>query len=325
MRIALDVMGTDNHPIVDIQGGILATKEANLKIIMIGNEPQIKQELNKHNVNSLNIDIIHTEEKILMTDTPSLVIKSKSHSSMHIGLELVKSKQADAFVTAGNTGATLAIATLNKLQRIRGIKRPALAAVYPFRRKPVTILDIGANSECKPQWLVQFAIMGRIYSENVLGIQDPRIALISADHANQLTIESDQLLGKEPNLNYIGQVKPNKIMDAEADVIVSDGFIGNILLKSFESSMSFTGKMVSKEIKSDVISSLGGLLLKPMFSRLKKQLNPSEFGGAHLLGLNGVVIIGHGGADPTTIKNTIFTAKQSVEKNVVSFMQDAFK
>lgn len=325
MRIALDVMGTDNHPEIDIRGGILASKEDDMHVIMVGDRAQIEKELEKQNASSSHIEVVHAEQKIGMTDTPSQVVKGKPQSSMHVGLELVKNEQADAFVSAGNTGAALAIATFEKLHRIRGIKRPALAAVYPFNGRPVVILDIGANSECKPPWLAQFAMMGSIYSHSILGINKPRVALISASESNQIVRETDKLLSQQNDIEYVGSMMPNQIMNDKADVIISDGFTGNILLKSFESTMTFISNMLRNEIKSDLISSMGGLLLRSRFRDLRNQLNPSELGGANLLGVNGVVIIGHGGSDPVAIKNIILTAKTAVEKKVVNSIRSALE
>ena len=321
MRIAVDVMGSDNHPEPDIRGSILAAKEFGYQIIMVGDEKQITDILSHHNTTAIDLQVIPAKDVILMTDKPSVAGKLKSDSSMHVGMQLVHERKADAFVTMGNTGAALTVATLYKLRRIPGIKRPALSGIYPISGKYVTMLDLGANADSKPEWLVQFALMGQIYAENALSLVNPRIALLSNGEeegkGNALIRESGEMLANT-SLNYIGNVEPRDIVQGAADVVITEGFVGNIFVKTFEASASFISSAIREEILSNPLSMLGGLLMKPAFNRVRKRTDTSEIGGAPLLGVNGVVIIGHGRSDAVTIKNAIRQAALAVDGQVIT-------
>jgi glycerol-3-phosphate acyltransferase PlsX len=226
----------------------------------------------------------------------------------------------------GNTGAALTVATLFTLRRIPGIKRPALSGIYPVSDKYITMLDLGANADSKPEWLVQFALMGQIYAQHTLGLREPRIALLSNGEeegkGNHLIHESADLL-KQTDLNYIGNVEPKDVMRLTADVIVSDGYVGNIFVKTFEASASLISDAIREEARSDILSSVGGLLMKSAFQRVRKRTSTSELGGAPLLGVNGVVIIGHGRSDAFAIKNAIRQAALAVYGQVIEKIQAA--
>lgn len=330
MRIAVDVMGSDNHPVPDVEGAIMAAREFGDSIFLVGDEAQIKKVITKHNIANLRIEIVHASQSIDMTDKPSLVGKEKPQSSMHVGMELVRSDQADAFVTAGNTGAILAIATLFILKRIPGVKRPALASLVRIAEgKTIILLDIGGNADAKPEWMVQFALMGKIYAQNALQLSNPRVALLSNGEeegkGNILIRESGQLLSTNPSLNFVGNVEPKDMLRGAVDVIVTDGFVGNITIKTLEAMGSALSGLIRQEIQRDAISLVGGLLARPAFGRVYKQIDPFEIGGAPLLGVNGVVIVGHGRSNAFAIKNAIRQARLAVNGRVVQAIQEGLK
>ena len=320
MRIALDAMGSDDFPRPDVEGAVLAAREYGDAITLVGDEAQIAVELKKHDTGGLNLNIIHASQAVSMTDKPASVGKEKPDSSMTVGMNLVKNGEADAFVTAGNTGAALAIATLYTLKRIEGVKRPALSAIVPSIGKGVTLLDVGANADSKAEWLFQFAIMGRIFSQNALGIKNPRVGLLSNGEeegkGNDLIREAGVLL-KNANLNFIGNIEPKDLLKDQVDVVVADGFVGNIFIKSLESGTSMLTSLIRQELMFDIRSKLGALLSRPAFTRVRKQIDPFEIGGAPLLGVDGVVIIGHGRSNANAIKNAIRQARQAVSGNLI--------
>ena len=320
MHIALDAMGSDDFPKPDVEGAVLAAREYGDAIILVGDETLINAELKKYDTANLKLSVVHAPQAVSMEDKPATVGKEKPESSMAIGMTLVKSGQADAFVTAGNTGAALAIATLYTLKRIEGVKRPALSAIIPSICSGVTLLDVGANADSKADWLLQFAIMGRIFSKNALGIQNPRVGLLSNGEeegkGNELIREAATLL-KSANLNFVGNVEPKDLLKDQVDVVVADGFVGNILIKSLEAATSMLTSQIRKELMHDLPSKIGGLLSKPAFERVRKQIDPFEIGGAPLLGVDGVVIIGHGRSNANAIKNAIRQARQAVSGNLI--------
>lgn len=329
MYVAVDAMGTDNHPVADVAGAILAAREFKLGIILVGDETRIRQELSKSaDAKSLDIRIVHTEETITMNDKPSQVGKGKPQSSMHIGMNLVKSGEAVGFVTAGNTGAAHAIAMLYTLKRIENVKRPALSVIFPIYDRPVTIIDAGANADSKPEWLAQFALMGSIYANKVLDIAQPRVGLLSNGEeegkGNQLILQAKTLIQQLP-VNYIGNIEPKDIMDGKVDVIVGDGFIGNILIKTFEATSRYLASLIRSEIVANPLSAVGGLLVKPAMARVQRRMDPAEIGGAPLLGVDGVVIISHGSSDANAIKNAIRQAAKAAEGNLIATIRDGLK
>lgn len=321
MRIVLDAMGSDTCPIPDVEGAVLAAREYRETILIVGDEVQIKRELAKHDIKGLSLEVIHAPDAVLMDDKPAVVGKSKPHSSMHIGMNLVKDRQADAFVTAGNTGAAMTIATLFTLRRIPNVKRPALSSIIRVTNgKTIILLDIGANTDSKSDWLVQFALMGQIYAQKALSLQNPRVALLSNGEeetkGNQLIHEAAELLKSSP-MNFVGNIEPRDMLKGDADVIVSDGFVGNIAIKTLEAMGSVLFNLIRQEIKQDPIAMIGGLLAQRAFRRVYKQVDPFEIGGAPLLGVNGVVIIGHGRSNAKAIKNAIGQARMAVKGEVI--------
>jgi glycerol-3-phosphate acyltransferase PlsX len=321
MRIAIDAMGSDNYPGPDVSGAVMAARQYGDTIILVGDEKTIQTELAKQDTNGLSLEIVHAGQIITMEDKPSLVVREKKDSSMHVGINLVKTKDADAFVTAGNTGAVLAVAMLRNigLGRIKGVKRPALGVIFPTRERPL-LIDGGVNADCKPEYLQQFGLMGSLYVERVLGIENPRIGLISNGEeegkGNMLIQEASLLLAKS-GLNYIGNIEPREFMAGAADVGVTDGFTGNILMKTAESVASYMASLIREYIKESPVTAFGGLLSRPVFTRVKKHMDPEEVGGAPLLGVDGVVIIGHGRSSAVAINRAIMQARKIVESQVV--------
>lgn len=325
MQIVVDAMGTDDRPVADVAGGVMAAREFQENIIFVGDEAKVTAELKKHDTSGLDINIIHAADEIAMGDKPSKVMKTKSNSPMHIGMNLMKSGDADAFVSAGNTGATHAIATLSTLRRIEGVKRPALTGIYPVGGRNLIMLDVGANADSKVEWLEQFAVMGNIYAK-ALGAKNPKVATLSNGEeegkGNQLTRAAAERI-KELDLNYVGHIEPKELLSGTIDVVVMDGFVGNIFIKTFEASISYLTGNLRKHIRSNIISTAGGLLAQGAFKRLREEIDPREVGGAPLLGVNGVVIVAHGSSDAYSIRSAIRQAKLAVEGNVVQDIKNA--
>nr|HID14347.1 phosphate acyltransferase PlsX [Anaerolineae bacterium] len=320
MRIVLDAMGSDDYPIPDVTGAVLAAQEWGDEIILVGREEAIRQQLARHDTAGLKLEIVHAPEVIEMDDEPAWAARVKKNSSMHVGMSLVRDGQAKAYVTAGNTGGVLAVATLHILRRIRGVKRPALAAILPLPAGHVVALDIGANTDCRPAYLLQFALMGDIYARTVLGYTRPRVALLSNGEepgkGNTLVKEAYQLLTGS-GLNFIGNVEPKEAAACHADVVVSDGFTGNIFIKTTEATAKMLTDLIRDEIKASPLTAVGGLLAKPAFRRVARRVDPFEVGGGPLLGVNGVVIVAHGRSNARAIKNAIGQARKAVQGGVV--------
>ncbi len=321
MRIALDAMGSDTFPAPDVAGAVLAAREFGDTILLVGDPAQVEPELAKHQTAGLKLEIVPARDIVNMEDKPSVVGKAKPDSSMHVGMNLVKDGKADAFVTAGNTGAALSIATLFTLRRIPGVKRPALTGILKIGDRAVILLDVGANSDSKPEWLEQFALMGKIYAKSALGLDNPGVGVLSNGEeegkGNELVREASALIAKLP-LRFVGNVEPKNLITGEADVVVSDGFVGNIMIKSLEATASMVGNLIRQEIMASTVTKIGGLLARPAFERARKQTDPFEIGGAPLLGVNGVVIIGHGRSNDRAIKNAIGQARKAVSGQVIA-------
>lgn len=321
MRIVVDAMGSDNHPTPDIAGAVLAAREFGDTLILVGDQGLIEAELAGQDTAGLSLEIKHASQSVVMTDKPSDIVKGKPDSSLHVGLSLVRQGSADAFVSAGNTGAVLGVAMLRQvgLGRIPGIKRPALGVVFPMRQRPF-LIDNGANADCRPEYLVQFGLMGSLYVEHVLGISRPRVGLISNGEeegkGNSLIKEAIPLLAAS-GLNYIGNIEPKEFLSGAAEVGITDGFTGNIMMKTAEAIASAMSDLIREELTAKPLTAVGGLLAKPAFARVRQQLNPDEVGGAPLLGVNGAVIIGHGRSNAYAIKQAVRQARLMVAHNVV--------
>jgi glycerol-3-phosphate acyltransferase PlsX len=264
-----------------------------------------------------------------MTDKPAEGAEKKQDSSMHVGMRLLRDGEADAFVTAGNTGAVLAVAMLHTLKRIRGVKRPALTAVFRNPYGYTIMADFGANADCRPDWLVQFGMMANLYAKLALGIPEPRVALLSNGEeegkGNTLIHEATPLMREWGKFNYIGNVEPKEVLQGKTDITIHDGFTGNIMGKTLEAMGSMMRQIIAEEIKTSPVTAIGGVLARPAFKRVAKRIDPFEIGGAPLLGVNGVVIIGHGRSNEVAIKNAIRQARQAVEGHVVESIRDGLE
>ncbi|WP_352419976.1 phosphate acyltransferase PlsX [Proteiniborus sp.] len=324
MIIAVDAMGGDQGLLATVKGSIEAIKELGVNIILIGNEEKIKNEILKNNYCGSDIEIINAEEVITNDEEPAMAIRRKKKSSMVIGLNLVKEGSADAFVSSGSTGALLA-GGLFIVKRIKGIDRAALAIPYPTKRGVSLLLDAGANTDCKAKYLQQFAIMGSIYTEKILNIGNPKVSLINIGteegKGNELSKEAYLLL-RSSNINFVGNIEARDIPEGVADVLVCDGFVGNIILKLTEGLAMSIFSMLKDEFMSSIKSKIGALLLKSGFKKFKKRLDYTEYGGAPLLGTRGVVIKAHGSSDAKAIKNAIKQAKVFVENKVIEKIED---
>lgn len=324
MKIVLDAMGSDERPAPDVAGAVQAAREFGVTVVLVGPETQIKHELAKHNASGLPIEIVNATQTIAMHEHPANAIRDKKDATINVGLKLLRDHQADAFASVGNTGAVMAGALVGagRIGRIKGIERPALVAALPQAGKPVLLLDVGANTDCKPEYLRQFALMGSLYAEKVIGIPRPRVALLAngeEDTKGDWLVQNTHVLLKAvQTINFIGNIEPKDVLQGGADVVVCDGFVGNIMLKTAEGVASMITSMLRQEIKANPITLLGGALANSAFTRMRKRLDPGEVGGAPLLGVDGVVIIGHGRSDAKAIKNMLRTAKLAVESQVVA-------
>jgi glycerol-3-phosphate acyltransferase PlsX len=327
MRIVLDAMGSDMHPDPEINAAIEAAQNWNDEIIIVGPEDDLNSRLHSLASSHPLVRVVHAPEVLEMGDKPAENARRKSQNSMAVGMDLVKAGEADAFVTAGNTGGAMATA-LFRLGRIRGVKRPALTALFPVRGGHCVVLDIGANADCKPEYLQQFAIMGSIYANKVLGKSQPRVAILSngeeAGKGNELVKESYPLL-QASNLNFIGNVEGKELFGGEADVVITDGFTGNILLKSSEAVAKLITEMLRTELTRSLRTKMGALLAKPAFGSIKRMMDPGEVGAAPLLGINGLVFVGHGRSDARALFNGIRVARQAIENDLLNALREALQ
>jgi glycerol-3-phosphate acyltransferase PlsX len=322
-------MGTDDYPAPDVEGAVLAAREwGDDEIILVGDEARVRPELDKYDIVGLKLELVHASQVIEMTDKPAVVAKAKTDSSMRVGMNLVRDGQADAFVSAGNTGGLLAVATLHSLKRIRGIKRPAITAVLPMAAGRVVMLDAGANADCRPEYLLQFGMMGSIYAERVLGVENPRVALLSNGEepgkGNELVKEAFGLF-KASRLNFIGNVEGKEMIACGADVVVTDGFTGNVALKTIEATAKMLNNLIRDELMSNPLTILGGLLAKPAFRRVAGQIDPYEVGGAPLLGVDGIVIGAHGRSNGRAMYNAIRQARLAVQGDMVNAIKQGLE
>jgi phosphate acyltransferase len=331
-RIAVDAMGSDNYPAPDVQGAVTAAREYGVEVILVGDASKIQPVLDSSNAGNLPVRVVNALQMLTMNDKgEDLVMKARhkeAQNSMAVGLDLVKNGEADAFVTAGNTGAAM-VTALFRLGRIRGVDRPALAGPFPTATGICSVVDIGANPDCKPENLLQFAIMGSVYAEKVRGIPNPRIGLISngeeAGKGSELVKGAYPLL-KNAKLNFIGNVEGKEIFNGHADVAVTDGFTGNVFLKSTEA----VAKLLIEKIRESIraggpFAMLGGALIRPSMGKVRKMLDPSEEGAAPLLGVNGLVFIGHGRSDALAIKSAVRVAREAAEAKVLDAIKSAIE
>lgn len=323
-RVALDAMGGDRGPVVNIEGAVAAARELGLSILLVGNEEDLDRSLRRHSTNGLGITICHAPETVGMDESPSAALRKKKHSSIRVGLELVKKGEADAFISAGNTGAVMATAMIT-LGSLPGVERPAIALIVPTLRGQSILIDAGANADCKPRHLLQFAIMGDVYARQVMGKKSPTVGLLSIGEeeskGNELTREAFKELEEERSLNFTGNVEGREVFSGAADVIVCDGFTGNIALKISESAAEFFTVLLKEELEKGLVGKLGALLTRGAFRRFKKRVDYTEYGGAPLLGVGGICIISHGRSTAKAIKNAIRVAAECVENGVIEHIR----
>lgn len=330
--IVVDAMGSDNYPGPDVEGAVAAAREYGVEIILVGDEAMIEPVLAAQNPDSLPIRIVHAPEMLTMEDKGmALALKARrpnASNSMAVGIDLVKNGEADAFVTAGNTGAAMTTAYF-RLGTIKGVDLPALAPLFPTAAGSCVVLDIGANPDCRPENLLQFAIMGSIYAEKVRGVKNPKVGLISNGEeegkGNELVRGATPLL-RQAHLNFIGNVEGKEVIGGKVDVAVTDGFVGNVLLKTAEAVAKLIVDKIREAIKTGgPLALLGGLLVRPALGGIKKLLDPAEHGAAPLLGVNGLVFIGHGRSDAFAVKNAVRVAKEAAEARALDALRAAIE
>ena len=324
MTIILDAMGSDDRPIPEVKAAVTASNALKEEIILVGDEEQLKTLLQDIPGDKSRIEIVHAPEALDMSDH-IVDARAKKQNTMRIGMELVKEGRGDAFVTAGNTGMAMYFAK-KVFGDIKGVNRPCLSGLFPVRNGHAVVLDIGANAECRPEFLVQFAIMGKIYAQRMLGIDNPRIGLLSNGEeegkGNNLVRETYPLL-EATDLNFIGNVEGKELFGGQADVVVTDGFTGNVLLKSTEAVAKLIIDILKEELMSSFRTKMGALLAKPAFGKIKQMLDPSEIGAAPLLGIDGLVFVGHGRSDAKAMVSAVRGAKHAVDNNLLSELRKA--
>ena len=325
VRVALDAMGGDRGPEVTVEGAVAAARELGSTVILVGNEAVLRDHLARHDVRGLAMTVRHAPEAVEMGENPMSALRKKKHSSIRIGLEMVKKGEAEAFVSAGNTGAVMATA-LVVLGPLPGVERPAIAVVVPTVTHQAVLLDVGANVDCKPRHLLQFAIMGNVYARDILGQTRPRVGLLSIGEeeskGNELTREAFKGMEEEPSLNFIGNVEGRDVFSGIADVVVCDGFIGNVALKISEGLVETIFSLLREELKKDLRARAGSFLLVPTFRRFRRRIDSSEYGGAPLLGVNGVCMISHGRSTGKAIRNAIRAAEGCVNIQVIAHIRE---
>ena len=320
-------MGGDHGPAVVVEGAVAAVREFGASIILVGDKAAIEREVVRLNAQSLAIEICHASQVVGMAESPSHALRRKRDSSLKIAAELVKDGKAAAFISAGNTGAAMAI-SMFAIGVLPGVDRPAIAAVLPNLRKFTILLDAGANVDPKPWHLLQFAVMGHVYARDILGLDNPRVGLLSVGEeegkGNELTKEAYELL-KDSSLNFLGNVEGRDIYNGRCDVVVTDGFTGNVALKISESLAEMLGNMIKEELLRDTRSKLGAALAMPAFERFRRRVDYTEMGGAPLLGIDGAAIICHGASPVKAIKNAVRVAREWAQAGVNEHIKAALE
>jgi phosphate acyltransferase len=317
IRIAVDAMGGDFAPVEIVKGAVQASLELPVSLILVGDSAIIQKELDHYSKKG-SLAVVHATEVIGNDESPVSAVKQKKDSSLNVAVSLVKKKEADAIVSAGNTGALMA-ASLFGLGRIPGVERPAIATIFPTPTGPILLLDMGANVDCKPKNLLQFAEMGSLYAEHVMHINNPRVGLLNIgeekEKGNQLAVETWPLL-QGAKLNFVGNAEAKEILSHKVDVIVCDGFVGNLILKFGESISAFTINLLKKELSKNLITKFAAFLLLPALGNIKKSVDYDEAGGAPMLGINGVVFKAHGRAKAKAFKNAIRATYEAVKADL---------
>ncbi len=317
--VVVDAMGGDFAPEEIIRGAVEAKRDFGAEIKLVGNSRKVRAAADFNRLDLDGIEIVESSQEVTMNESPSEVLRRKRNSSIFIGSQLVSSRGGSAFLSAGNTGAVMACSLFN-IKRIENIARPAIGVVVPLSDKKFVLIDAGANADCKPYYLVQFAIMGKVYSENVLGIDNPRVALVNIGEeekkGSEFAVESHKLLKNCSNINFVGNIEGREMFDGRTDVAVCDGFVGNVILKSIEGLANLFFNEIKQVLTSNLISKLSALGLKNSFIKMKKKFDYEEYGGAQLLGLKELVIISHGSSKARATKNAIRFAVEGLKTNL---------
>ena len=320
MAIAVDAMGGDRPLTVQVEAAVKAVKDFGIEVIIVGAEAQINEQLKQYSYDQQKVRVVNSTEIVEMNESPATALRQKKDSSIRVAIDLVKAGEADAVISAGNTGASMAIAKF-VLKSVEGIERPAIASLMPsvHRNHPFVLLDVGANTDCKPLYLFQFALMGDAYARTYLHLDNPRVALLNVgeeEGKGYLDLKETFDLLKQSTLNFAGNIEGKAMFRDRVDVVVCDGFIGNIALKVAEGTFDFVRSILREEVQSSWLSKLGYLAMKGPFRQLRKRADYTEVGGAPLLGVNGVVIICHGSSKVHTLCNAIKHAQECSEQKL---------
>ena len=320
MAIAVDAMGGDRPLTVQVEAAVQAVKDFGIEVIIVGAEAQINEQLKQFSYDQQKVRVVNSTEIVEMNESPATALRQKKDSSIRVAIDLVKAGEADAVISAGNTGASMAIAKF-VLKSVEGIERPAIASLMPsvHRSHPFVLLDVGANTDCKPLYLFQFALMGDAYARTYLHLDNPRVALLNVgeeEGKGYLDLKETFDLLKQSTLNFAGNIEGKAMFRDRVDVVVCDGFIGNIALKVAEGTFDFVRSILREEVQSSWLSKLGYLAMKGPFRQLRKRADYTEVGGAPLLGVNGVVIICHGSSKVHTLRNAIKHAQECAEQKL---------
>ncbi len=320
VRVAVDAMGGDHAPLEIVKGAVLAARDYNIPIQLVGKLEKIRAELGKYNIKGLDIDLVRADEVIGMDEAPGSALRKKKNASIVVAVEQVAKGNSQALVAAGSTGAAMA-ASLFGLGRLPNIDRPAIGVLLPTMDRHVLMLDAGANSACEPEMLYQFAIMGSSFCSQVLGVENPRVGILNIGgeqgKGNPLVQQTYKILEeKQETLNFIGNVEGREMFMGYCDVVVCDGFVGNVTLKVTEGVAKMVLELFKSEVNKSLLAKIGALIAKPALMNMKKRTDSDEYGGALLLGIKGTCVIGHGSSKAYAIKNAIKLAKEAVEKDV---------
>jgi len=324
MKIALDAMGGDRAPDVTVEGAVMAACELDVEIALVGDEKVVEAALSRHDTAGLPLSVVHASQQVEMHESPSSVVRRKRDSSIWVATQMVKTGAAAAVVSAGNTGASMATA-LFILGPLAGVLRPAIATLLPTLTGTAILIDVGANVDCKPEHLFQFGVMGYVYAQDMLGAASPQVGLLSIGEeevkGNDLTREAFKML-KESGLPFIGNVEGRDVYRGGVDVIVCDGFTGNVALKISEGLADALVQLLKREILASTLGRIGSFLLRPAFARFRRKIDYAEYGGAPLLGVNGISVICHGRSTPKAIKNAIRVAQDAEVRGLNRHIKD---
>ncbi len=328
MKIAVDAMGGDRGPDIIVQAAVnVARLYPDSTIILVGDRQVVEKVLARSSDRPSNVEIVHASEVVGMNEAPANAIRKKKDSSIAVAIQMLKDDKADALVSAGNTGAVVA-GSLVRLGRLHGVSRPAIATFYPSNKGWVVLLDIGANSDCVPKNLAQFGVMGSVFAQYLLGLSDPRVGLLNigeeSSKGSEMVKEAYPLLAGS-NINFVGNVEGRDVFAHAADVVVCDGFVGNVVLKFSESILSFVTGKLRKEVKRSLRGKIGAFLMKKIFSSFRASMDYAEVGGAPLLGVKGVIIISHGKSSVRAMQNAIIMAQLFVKYEINGHIEDEFK